>query len=130
MGWDDIQIEGLIKIHRKNLEKEMGNIENQFPLFKNPTEAAPVKTSEFLSHAHLEFPDPVLKEMLPRLERIKSKVYARVRLTRHSKYRRDGWYRPNETIEYELQFLYKRGEHEYAGAYFRNLQVNKYSGKK
>ena len=80
MGWDEIQIDKLIKTHRKNLEKEMGNSGTQFPVFKNPTEYNPVEISEFLSHLHLGFLDTVLKKMFPRLEYIKPKVYARVRL--------------------------------------------------
>ena len=81
MGWDEIEIDKLIKTHRKNLEKEIGNSGTQFLLFKNPTEDNPVETSEFLSHLNLEFLDTVLKEMFPRLEYIKQRVYARVRLT-------------------------------------------------
>ncbi|MEA2054978.1 MAG: hypothetical protein U9O96_07750 [Candidatus Thermoplasmatota archaeon] len=87
MGWDEIQIDKLIKTNRKKLEKEIGNIGTQFPLFKNPTEYNPVETSEFLSHLNLEFLDPVLKEMFPRLEYIRLKVYARVRLVLFMKLR-------------------------------------------
>lgn len=87
MGWDDIEIDKLIKTNRKNLEKEIDNSGTQFPLFKNPTEDTPVETSEFLSHLNLEFLDPVLKEMFPRLEYIRLKVYARVRLVLFMKLR-------------------------------------------
>ncbi|MEA3457828.1 MAG: hypothetical protein U9R21_04030 [Candidatus Thermoplasmatota archaeon] len=80
MGWDEIQIDKLIKTNRKKLEKEIGNSGTQFPLFKNPTEITPVETSEFLSHLYLECLDPVLKEMFPRLKYIKPRVHARVRL--------------------------------------------------
>ena len=59
MGWDEIQIDKLIKTHRKNLEKEMSNGGTQFLLFKNPTEYNPVETSEFLSYLHPRFMDTV-----------------------------------------------------------------------
>ena len=80
MGWDELESGKLIKTHRKKRDVEVGNEGPHFPLFKNPTEDTPVETSEFLSHSHLGFLDPVLKEMFPRLEYIKPKVYARVRL--------------------------------------------------
>lgn len=80
MGWDELESSKLIKTHRKKLNEELGSKGPQFPLFKNPTETTPVETSEFLSHLHLEFLDPVLKEMFPRLKQIKPSVYARVRL--------------------------------------------------
>lgn len=49
-------------------------------MFENPTEHNPVETSEFLSHLHLGFLDQILRELFPRLERIKPEVYARIRL--------------------------------------------------
>jgi len=45
---------------------------------------------------------------------------------KYSKYWRDNYYKANQSIDYELQFLYKKGEYEYVGAYFRNIQVKKY----
>jgi len=79
MGWDEIEIERLIKSNRNFLDKEIGRKYELPPLFINPTEEIPVETSEFLSHLNLGFLDPVLKEMFPRLERIKKGVYARVK---------------------------------------------------
>ncbi len=80
MGWDELQIDTLIKTCRKKLNEELGTDEPQFPLFENPAEDNPVETSEFLSHLHLGFLDGILRELFPRLERIKPEVYARVRL--------------------------------------------------
>ncbi|MEM2259360.1 MAG: hypothetical protein QXE46_05670, partial [Candidatus Thermoplasmatota archaeon] len=48
-------------------------------LFINPTKENPVETSEFLSHLELSFLDQTLKQMFPRLERIKKSVYARIK---------------------------------------------------
>ena len=79
MGWDEIEIERLIKSNRNFLDKEIGRKYESPSLFINPTEESPVETSEFLSHLNLDFLDPVLKEMFPRLERIKKKVYARIK---------------------------------------------------
>ena len=61
------------------MDKEIGRKYELPPLFIDPTEQNPVETSEFLSHLNLNFLDPVLREMFPRLERIKKKVYARIR---------------------------------------------------
>jgi len=79
MGWDEIEIERLIKSNRNFLDKKIGRKYELPPLFINPTEEIPVETSEFLSHLNLGFLDLVLKEMFPRLERIKKGVYARVK---------------------------------------------------
>ena len=79
MGWDEIEIERLVKSNRNFLDKEIGRKYELPPLFINPTEEIPVETSEFLSHLNLGFLDLVLKEMFPRLERIKKGVYARVK---------------------------------------------------
>jgi len=80
MGWDEIEIERLIKSNRNFLDKEIGRKYESPSLFINPTEESPVETSEFLSHLNLDFLDPVLKEMFPRLEQIRESVYARVKL--------------------------------------------------
>ena len=80
MGWDDIEIDNLIKTNRKKLEELIDKNAPKIPLFINPTESTPVETSEFLSHLNLEFLDPFLKKIFPRFERIKEKVYARIRL--------------------------------------------------
>jgi len=79
MGWDEIKIEKIIKSNRNFLDKEIGRKYELSPLFINPTEETPIETSEFLSHLNLGFLDPLLKKMFPRLERIKKKVYARVK---------------------------------------------------
>ena len=80
MGWDDIEIDKLIKTNRKKLEHLIDKNVPKIPLFINPTESTPVEISEFLSHLNLEFLDPLLKKIFPRFERIKEKVYARIRL--------------------------------------------------
>ena len=80
MGWDDIEIDKLIKTNRKKLEELIDKNAPKIPLFINPTASTPVETSEFLSHLRLEFLDPFLKKIFPRFERIKEKVYARIRL--------------------------------------------------
>ncbi|HEC77478.1 MAG TPA: hypothetical protein ENI33_09555, partial [Thermoplasmatales archaeon] len=61
MGWDEIEIERLIKSNRNFLDKEIGRKYELQALFRNPTKENPVETSEFLSHLDLGFLDPVLK---------------------------------------------------------------------
>ncbi len=80
MGWDELQIDTLIKTCRKKLDEELSDDGPQFPLFENPTEQHPVETSEFLSHLHLNFLNRIPRELFPRLEQIKPGVHARVRL--------------------------------------------------
>ncbi|MCD6573886.1 MAG: hypothetical protein J7K95_07315, partial [Thermoplasmata archaeon] len=77
--WDEIEIEKVIKSNRNFLDREIGRKYELPSLFINPIKESPVETSEFLSHLNLDFLDPVLKKMFPRLERIKKKVYARVK---------------------------------------------------
>ncbi|RLF45442.1 MAG: hypothetical protein DRN29_06715 [Thermoplasmata archaeon] len=79
MGWDEIEIERLIKSNRNFLDKEIGRKYESPSLFINPTKENPVEISEFLSHLNLSFLDSSLKKMFPRLERIKKGVYARVK---------------------------------------------------
>ena len=79
MGWDEIEIERLIKSNRNFLDKEIGKKYESPSLFINPTKENPVEISEFLSHLNLSFLDSSLKKMFPRLERIKEGVYARVK---------------------------------------------------
>ena len=62
MGWDDIEIDKLIKTNRKKLEELVDKNTPKIPLFINPTASTPVETSEFLSHLRLEFLDPFLKK--------------------------------------------------------------------
>ena len=80
IAWNEIEIEKLIKINRNFLNKEIGREYKEIPLFINPTKESPVETPEFLSHLNLEFMDSLLKEMFPRFERIKQRVYARIKL--------------------------------------------------
>jgi len=79
MGWDEIEIEKLIKSNRNFLDKEIGRKYEMPTLFKDPTKDNPVETSEFLSHLNLSFLDNILQQMFPRLPRIKESVYARIR---------------------------------------------------
>jgi len=79
MGWDEIEIERLIKSNRNFLDKEIERKYELPALFRNPTKYNPVETLEFLSHLNLSFVDNTLQQMFPRLSRIKENVYARIR---------------------------------------------------
>ena len=57
--------------------------------FVNPTEETPVETSRFLKHLDLEWVDPILKELFPRFDWIKHRLYPRVRLMIFMKLRKD-----------------------------------------
>jgi len=79
-----------IKKYRKN--QEIFLIDRDFEnkhCFVDPTEDTPVETSRFLKHLDLELADPVLKELFPRFEWIKHRLYPRVRLMIFMKLRKD-----------------------------------------
>ena len=79
-----------IKKYRKN--QEIFLIDRDFEnkhCFVDPTEETPVETSRFLKHLDLEWADPVLKELFPRFEWIKHRLYPRVRLMIFMKLRKD-----------------------------------------
>ncbi len=57
--------------------------------FIDPTEETPVETSRFLKHLDLEWIDPILKELFPRFNWIKHRLYPRVRLMIFMKLRKD-----------------------------------------
>ncbi|MEM1513742.1 MAG: hypothetical protein QXE46_03080 [Candidatus Thermoplasmatota archaeon] len=88
--------------------------------------------------------------MFPRLNRIKKSVYARIKFVifmklkgiksikkgyrideryikrRYSKYWKEKGFNPNASIEEKLKFLYRKGEYEVVGAYYRNGMMKKW----
>jgi hypothetical protein len=57
--------------------------------FVNPTKETPVETSRVLKYLNLEWVDPILKELFPRFDWIKHRLYPRVRLVMFMKVRKD-----------------------------------------
>jgi len=57
--------------------------------FADPTQETPVETSRVLKHLDLEWVDPILKELFPRFDWIKHRLYPRVKLVLFMKLRKD-----------------------------------------
>ena len=85
-GWD---ADKRIKSFRKNIEKQLQDSTAEKHFFTNPTEETPVETSRFLKHLNLEWVDLILKELFPRFEWIKHRLYPRMRLVLFQKLRPD-----------------------------------------
>ena len=85
--WD---VDKQIKKYRKKQEIFLidGNFENKH-YFVDPTEKTPVETSRVLKFLNLEWADPILKQLFPRFNWIKHRLYPRVRLVIIMKLRKD-----------------------------------------
>ena len=94
MGWDEIEIERLIKSDRNFLDKEIGRKYELPPLFINPTEEIPVETSEFLSHFRSGFSGPCIKGDVSQIRKdkersvCKSKICCFYEIKQHKIYHR------------------------------------------
>ena len=73
MGWDEIEIERLIKSNRNFLDREIGKEYELPPLFINPTKENPVETSEFLLHLNLTFLHPILEKNVSEVRKNKER---------------------------------------------------------
>jgi hypothetical protein len=78
-----------IKKYRKKQEIFLVDNSTKRHYFVNPTKETPVETSRFLRFLDLGWVDPILKELFPRFNWIKHRLYPRVKLVLFMKLRPD-----------------------------------------
>lgn len=85
----DRDIDGQIKNYRKKQEIFLNDNCVKKYCFINPTQETPVETSQVLRFMDLSWTDPILKQLFPRFEIIKHRLYPRIKLVLFMKLRPD-----------------------------------------